>query len=552
MTRFSLKGLAARRLRTALTALAIVLGVAMVSAAYTLTDTFRTAADSLSSSAYDGTDAVVTSKTRSRPTTPTSPARCRRCPRRRSRNPEAAGVGARHRRHHRRRPKLIGKDGKPIGAGPYFGVGFDSRRAGAERAHPVQARLRPLGHRPRPGRHRQGHRAEEALRGRRPGSRSRPRAPRGPSRSRASPGSATSSRSAPPRPRSSTCGPRSRCSPSAALRRHPRHGRAGHVARAAAQRPRAACPPAGRSRSAQEQDRFTLDGLKSFLSIIKTASCSPSGSSRSSSARSRSTTRCRSRSPSAPVSWRCCRTIGASRRQVMRLGHARGLRHRRCIGSVVGIAAGFGLAHGLQRAPSSFGLDLPQTAMGLAVRTVIIAGLVGIVGHGAGGPRPGAARHARLPGDRAARGRARAARAASAAAATVDRRRRCRSLGLRRRSATACSRGGLDASDRLHLAGARLPRCCSSAWRCSPPGSPGRWPRSSAARRESSAAWPAGSRGATRCATPSAPRSTAAALMIGIALVTFVAVLGPGLTQAATGDLKDSLRASAVVSGRDG
>ena len=62
MTRVALKGLAARRLRTALTALASVLGVALVSAAFTLTDTMRSAAGSLSSSAYDGTDAVVSAK----------------------------------------------------------------------------------------------------------------------------------------------------------------------------------------------------------------------------------------------------------------------------------------------------------------------------------------------------------------------------------------------------------------------------------------------------------------------------------------------------------
>src|ERR1044071_1073835 len=63
MIRVALKGLASRPLRTFLTALAIVLGVGMISAAFTLTDTMRGAADSLSSAAYDGTDAVVTKRT---------------------------------------------------------------------------------------------------------------------------------------------------------------------------------------------------------------------------------------------------------------------------------------------------------------------------------------------------------------------------------------------------------------------------------------------------------------------------------------------------------
>ena len=63
MIRVALKGLAGRPVRTALTTLAIVLGVAMVGGAFTLTDTQRAAADSLSSAAYDGTDAVVAAKT---------------------------------------------------------------------------------------------------------------------------------------------------------------------------------------------------------------------------------------------------------------------------------------------------------------------------------------------------------------------------------------------------------------------------------------------------------------------------------------------------------
>ena len=63
MIRATLKSMSSRRLRTALTAIAIVLGVAMVSGAYTLTDTMRGAADSLSKSSYDGTAAVVSAKT---------------------------------------------------------------------------------------------------------------------------------------------------------------------------------------------------------------------------------------------------------------------------------------------------------------------------------------------------------------------------------------------------------------------------------------------------------------------------------------------------------
>ena len=59
MTRFTLKGLAARKLRSALTAIAIVLGVAMVSGTFVLTDTMEKAFDSIFASSYKQTDAVV-------------------------------------------------------------------------------------------------------------------------------------------------------------------------------------------------------------------------------------------------------------------------------------------------------------------------------------------------------------------------------------------------------------------------------------------------------------------------------------------------------------
>src|SRR4051794_37578365 len=62
MIRLALRGMAQRRLRTFLTAMAVVLGVAMVSASFTVSNTMRKGADSLTASAYDGTDAVVTAR----------------------------------------------------------------------------------------------------------------------------------------------------------------------------------------------------------------------------------------------------------------------------------------------------------------------------------------------------------------------------------------------------------------------------------------------------------------------------------------------------------
>jgi len=62
MIRFALKSLAGRKLRTTLTALAIVLGVAMMSGAYVLTDTIDKAFDTIFVDSYAGVDTVVTGK----------------------------------------------------------------------------------------------------------------------------------------------------------------------------------------------------------------------------------------------------------------------------------------------------------------------------------------------------------------------------------------------------------------------------------------------------------------------------------------------------------
>ena len=65
MIRVALRGLAGRKFRTVLTAIAIVLGVAMMSGAYVLTDTIDKAFNAIFVESYSGTDAVVTGKRRS-------------------------------------------------------------------------------------------------------------------------------------------------------------------------------------------------------------------------------------------------------------------------------------------------------------------------------------------------------------------------------------------------------------------------------------------------------------------------------------------------------
>ncbi len=142
-----MKGLAARPVRTALTTLAIVVGVAFVCAAYTLTDTMCGAADSLTHAAYDGTDAVVVTKTAFRgsqtsdiraqaPTIPAGDAGAR------SAHADGVDVAVGDITD---TAQIIGADGKPVGTGPYFGVGFDARTPGAERLTPVPPARRRAG-----------------------------------------------------------------------------------------------------------------------------------------------------------------------------------------------------------------------------------------------------------------------------------------------------------------------------------------------------------------------------------------------------------------------
>src|SRR3954464_12859011 len=61
MTAIAIRNLWERKLRTALTALAIVLGVMMVSGTYVLTDTIDRSFDQIFTQANEGTDAVITS-----------------------------------------------------------------------------------------------------------------------------------------------------------------------------------------------------------------------------------------------------------------------------------------------------------------------------------------------------------------------------------------------------------------------------------------------------------------------------------------------------------
>ena len=62
MIKVALKGLAGRKVRALLTALAVVIGVSMVAGTFVLTDTMQKAFDGIFEESYEGTDAVVSGR----------------------------------------------------------------------------------------------------------------------------------------------------------------------------------------------------------------------------------------------------------------------------------------------------------------------------------------------------------------------------------------------------------------------------------------------------------------------------------------------------------
>ena len=151
MRSVALKGLIARPVRTILTTLAIVLGVAMVSGALTLTDTMRGGADGLTKAAYDGTDAVVTAKTAftvdSSDYTAKTPDRRRLAARA---GPRGAAGRRRRRRHHTTRPRSSPATASRSATARTSASGFDSRDDGRRGHDAVPARPTAAGP-PAPG-----------------------------------------------------------------------------------------------------------------------------------------------------------------------------------------------------------------------------------------------------------------------------------------------------------------------------------------------------------------------------------------------------------------
>ena len=128
MIKVALKGLAGRKVRAVLTALAIVIGVSMVSGTFVLTDTMQKAFDGIFAESYAGTDAVVNGRalvdfsSGGRATVPASLlTKIKALP-----SVDAAAGSLQDLQNNSNAAKLLDRDGNIIGRqGDTLGVGID-------------------------------------------------------------------------------------------------------------------------------------------------------------------------------------------------------------------------------------------------------------------------------------------------------------------------------------------------------------------------------------------------------------------------------------------
>jgi putative ABC transport system permease protein len=494
MIRVALKGLAARPVRTALTTLAIVVGVAFVCAAYTLTDTMSGAADSLTHAAYDGTDAVVVTKTAFRGSQ-TSDVRA-----------QAPTISAAALDQVRRADgvalavgditdtaQIIGSGGKPVGSGPYFGVGFDARTPGAERLTPFRLHAGQWATGPgqvvidRATAESQHYAVGDTIRV----------AARGDAQKVTVTGIA------------SFANVKSLGKASAAIfdleTARTLFAKDGYdrILVGAQRRTdiRASLKLAGAGgdrievRGAADDDRFSFDSLELFVNIIRTILLAFAGVAVLVGAFTIFN------SLSITVAQRTkefglLRMVGATRRQV-RLSVLLEALLVGLLASGVGIGVGVGLAAGLNAVFAALGMDLPADGLELATRTIVVSLLVGTLT---------TILAAAIPARRATRIAPVAALRDSASPVKVR----------------LFARGVRGVASVVGRPAARLG------------GAAGRLARDNAMRN------------------PGRTAVTASALMIGVALVTAVTIVAQGLEDQGRGQLADTVRAQAVVTASDG
>ena len=241
------------------------------------------------------------------------------------------------------------------------------------------------------------------------------------------------------------------------------------------------------------------------------------------------------------------RTVGASRRQVLTSVIVEAL----VIGllaSVIGLFAGLGLAVGLNKLFIALNLDLPQTETVFATRTIVVSLLVGTLITLIAGLSP-AFRATRVPPIAAVREGAKLPRSALSrfapyiAVATIVL--AVLALGY------AMLAPDVATGDRFILLGVGVLAlfigvALLSSRLVVPLARLVGWP----ARRIGGAAGKLAEGNAMR--DPGRTASTAAALMIGIALVTFVGVLAQGLRVSNSDAIEQQIQADLVVTSQDG
>ena len=545
MIRVALKGVAERRLRTILTALAIVIGVAMVSGAYVLSDTMGKGASSLSTASYKGTDAVIVGRTAFHVSSEDAGkaasvpsallATVRNVP----------GVAVAVGDITDQRTKLVGRDGRIVGSGPYFGVGRDSLSAGASRLAPFKLRSGRW-----PSRSDQVViDANSALKQHwHVGDEVRVQA-RGPVRTFRVTGIATfgavkslgtATFAVFDLPTAQRVLDHASSYDSILVAAKP------GISQAQLRQALSAAIPAYRVQSAASQDRFDLKGLKQFVKLLEVILLAFGGVAiflGSFTIFNTLSITVAQRSRELAL----LRTIGSSRRQVLGSVVLEAL-VMGVLASAAGVLAGLGLAKGLKAIMAAAGLDLPQTGTVFAGRTIIVSMLVGVVVTVLAGLGP-ALRATRVAPVTALR------EGAEIPPSRIGRRAPQIAIGMLVLAALLLGLGmfahGITVLQRFV---AIVPGCLLlfvGVAMVSP-----RLVRPLASVLGRPAQRIAGSAGSlargNSMRNPGRTAATAAALMIGIALVTFVTVLAQGIRSSTTGTLERQIRAEYVISGQDG
>lgn len=373
MMKVALKGLALHKTRAVLTTLAVVIGVAMISGAYVVSDTMLSAAHSLSGAAYDNTDAVVLKKQafatgNSNVGThvtvgPDVLSKIRSLPQ------VAAATG-----DVTEQAKLIDSKGKVIGSGPYFAVGLDpvngknltpfKLSAGRFATGPSEVVI------DKSTADKEHYKVGDRLRV----------VALGPERAFTIVGIAkwgtvdkfgTATAAIFSLPEAQALFHKGSSFNSILV------GARSGVSKTELQSAlRSQLGPSVTVESARKQDRFTLDGLTQFVKIIRIILVAFGAISIFVGAFIIFNTL------SITVAQRIrelamLRTVGAGRRQVMRsvIGEAAAMG---TLGTVLGLGAGLGIAKGLQAVMTAAGLDLPRVGTVFETRTAIVAAVVGI------------------------------------------------------------------------------------------------------------------------------------------------------------------------------